>query len=88
MSIISFIMTTILVHESASTNRSLPYWMVVISNLMRWSDFNEHKVRMINRSSCNNIVKFLNKDVKKSIFSDSSGNGVNGKSKYKRISEP
>ena len=66
-------MTTILVHESASSARNLPYWMVLISNLMSWSDFNEHKVRLINRSSCNNIVKFLNKDVKRHPFQNESG---------------
>ena len=75
-------MTTILVHESASSARNLPYWMVLISNLMSWSDFNEHKVRLINRSSCNNIVKFLNKDVKRHPFSnDTSTNGVSSDQK-------
>ena len=74
-------MTTILVHESASSARNLPYWMVLISSMMRWSDFNEHKVRLINRSSCNNIVKFLNKDVKRSMFQNNETNGTsNGKS--------
>ena len=44
-------MTAILVHESASQSKVIPCWMMQISNLMRWSDFEQHKLKQLGKLS-------------------------------------